>query len=730
VKLATANMIKQANTHLSMRMTLLFVVFVFWFLTSVPAYAFDDFPGVAISGSGSVVGTNSDATAQPSEPTAGGNAAFNPVNSIWYSWTAVASGTLVVQTCGSVATSFDTVLGIYTGATVAALSPLGFNDDTTNCSVAASVNFGSSVTVNVTAGTTYRIQVDGYGGATGAFFLQYEFTPPAAITVLKNDGSATEGGDTASFQVRLGSVPTANVTVNIAPSPSAQCTFVPTALTFTTANWNVLQQVTVTAVNDVLAEGAHTCSTGAITAVGGGFTGVTGIAPTFTITDNDTAALILQNTDSTTTEAGLTGTFTVRLATLPTANVSVTIGTSPQCTFATSPLTFTTANWNANQTVTVTAINDALIEGPHSCVTGAIAATGGGYTGVTGSAQTFTIVDNDVGGIIVVSTVATATEGGANGAFTVVLTAQPATDVTVTIATGAQCTFLPSPLTFTTGNWNTAQTVTTTAINDLLVEGAHSCTTGAITAAGSGYSGVTGTAPTFTITDNDTASLLLEKTANTTGVTAAGAVISYTIKVTNTGTVIATGITITDTLTSVTCPTSSANTIATLAPASFETCTANYSANQTDFDTNGGGDGDIDNTASAMGTAGGVSVSAADSATVLCTPVSTLTIVKSANKVGPLVVGDIVTYSFIAKNTGNVTLNDVSIAEVAFSGATPPLGTPALEALNDNAPANTPTQQSSDVTPNNGIWSVLKPNDEAVFLLDYTVTQADVDLLQ
>jgi uncharacterized repeat protein (TIGR01451 family) len=214
--------------------------------------------------------------------------------------------------------------------------------------------------------------------------------------------------------------------------------------------------------------------------------------------------------------------------------------------------------------------------------------------------------------------------------------------------------------------------VTATAVNDLIVEGAHSCTTGVISASGGGYTGITGTAPTFTITDNDTASITLAKNASVASVGSAGSVINYTIQISNTGNVAATAITVTDTLVSVVCPTSGGNTIATLAPSTSETCAASYIATQADFDTNGGGDGDIDNSASASGSAGGVPVAASGSEAVLCTQNPALTLVKSANQAGPLTAGQTIVYSFLATNTGNVTLSNVSIDETAFNGTSPP----------------------------------------------------------
>lgn len=593
-------------------------------LSCASAFATNTFPGETISGSGSISRSNVGATAETGEPTPDGNTAFQPLETMWYSWTAASAGTLVVQTCSAAGSTFDTVLGAFTGSAVNALTQIAANDDTTGCPVSVNANYGSRVTLQVSQGTTYRIQVDGYGSAEGTFLLQYTFTP-AAITVTTTDGSATEGGDTAAFTVRLATQPSASTTVTIAPDPSVQCTFAPATLTFTTANFATAQTVTATAVNDATPEGTHACSPGSITASGSNYSTVTGTPPVLTVVDND-QGLLIANTVPTATEGGATGAFTVRLTTLPTGTVTVTIAPDP--------------------------------------------------------------------------------------------------------ATPDQCTFASSTLTFTTGNWNVAQTVTTTAVNDLIVEGAHSCTTGVISAAGGGYAGVTGTAPTFTITDNDTASITLAKTASVASVTMPGQTINYSILITNTGTGAATSITVSDTLTPVTCPTSGTNTIASLAPAASETCTASYIAAQTDFDTNGGGDGDIDNTASATGTSGGVAVSASASRAVLCTPNPSLSFTKTANTSGPIVAGQVVRFFFDATNNGNVTLTNISPLETAFNGNNLPLGSISNELLTDNAPFNVPGQESTDAVANNGVWSVLKPNDSVRFYVDYTVNQVDIDLLQ
>jgi Ca2+-binding RTX toxin-like protein len=55
----------------------------------------------------------------------------------------------------------------------------------------------------------------------------------------------------------------------------------------------------------------------------------------------------------------------VRLNTQPSANVTVAITPESQVTVSLGALTFTPANWNVAQTVTVTAVDDAVVEGDH-----------------------------------------------------------------------------------------------------------------------------------------------------------------------------------------------------------------------------------------------------------------------------------------------------------------------------------------------------------------------------
>ncbi|MGI8758064.1 MAG: hypothetical protein ACR2K0_02030, partial [Acidimicrobiales bacterium] len=135
--------------------------------------------GQVISGaSGSVAGSNVEATKEPGEPDHAGNPGGA---SVWYRWTAPATGSARFDTAGS---SFDTTLAVYTGSSVSTLAPLASNDN-------ASGDFTSALNFPATAGAEYRIAVDGFSGATGSVVLNWsqpEPAPPATITVTSPNG--------------------------------------------------------------------------------------------------------------------------------------------------------------------------------------------------------------------------------------------------------------------------------------------------------------------------------------------------------------------------------------------------------------------------------------------------------------------------------------------------------------------------------------------------------------
>ena len=134
-------------------------------------------------------------------------------------------------------------------------------------------------------------------------------------------------------------------------------------------------------------------------------------------------------------------------------------------------LTFTTGNWATAQTVTATAVHDNNADDETVRVTHAADSTDSAYNAsLTIDAVTVSVTDDETAGVTVTAAASLGSpvvEGG-TGTYTVVLTSEPSADVTVT-ATSADAgavTVSPMVLTFTTGNWATAQTVTATAVHD------------------------------------------------------------------------------------------------------------------------------------------------------------------------------------------------------------------------------------------------------------------------
>jgi hypothetical protein len=102
-----------------------------------------------------------------------------------------------------------------------------------------------------------------------------------------------------------------------------------------------------------------------------------------------------------------------------------------------------------------------------------------------------------------------------------------------------------------------------------------------------------------------------------------------------------------------------------------------------------------------------------------------MTVTKSSSTPGPVAVGNVITYTYVVANTGNTTINSISVSESFNGNGTLPF--PRNETLTLDA---APTGDSSNGVTNDGTWAVLGPGDRVTFTAPYTVTQTDVDLLQ
>ena len=342
------------------------------------------------------------------------------------------------------------------------------------------------------------------------------FSPGLEFSFLGDELPHVTEGASTTYAVNLAMAPTATVVVTL--QGDAQVAVSPSTLTFTTQNWSVPQTVTVTGIDDSTVEGDHTgVVTHAISSSDPDWTGLESPTVTTAVTDNDTPiidVLVAQSGSGTqVTEGGATDTYTLRLASAPTSTVTVTAVPATGLVVSPTSVTFTTSNWATPQTVTVSAINDDVAHASRVLnVTHTTASSDTRYDGIAVTHVATTVLDDDVARLsVTAASGTTVAEAGATSiTASVRLTSQPTANVTVT-ATGTQVTAAPSTLTFTASNWNQAQSVTVTAIDDLVDEASPHAGVLALAASSSDtlYSGLTAS-QAVSVTDDDTAAVVAD----------------------------------------------------------------------------------------------------------------------------------------------------------------------------------------------------------------------------
>ena len=299
------------------------------------------------------------------------------------------------------------------------------------------------------------------------------------------------------------------------------------ALTFTTADWNEAQTVTVSAGSDADAENDTATIEHTIVGADYGVNSVTADDVTVTVTDGDTASTRVMLTVNPTvvgegasaTTVTVTGTLNNAARTEGTAvTVTVSSGTASASDFA--PVSAFTLTIDANQPsgtamFTLTPTDDDVDEADETLTVEGSTAVGE----LNLTATTVTITDDDERGVQVSPTTLTVPEGG-DGTYTVVLTSQPTGPVTVTPLHGSGDTdvTVSGALTFTTADWNEAQTVTVSAGSDADAKNDTATIEHTIVGADYGANSVTADDVTVTVADGDTASTRVTLTVDPTAV--------------------------------------------------------------------------------------------------------------------------------------------------------------------------------------------------------------------
>ncbi len=304
----------------------------------------------------------------------------------------------------------------------------------------------------------------------------------AGITVSPLTGlSTTEGGGSDTFTVVLNSQPTANVTTTLSSSNPNEGVISTNSLVFTSDNWDTPQTVIVTGVNDSDIDGdiPYTITTSAAVSNDPHYDLMDPDDILVINSDDDVADIIVSPTSGlATTELGGTSTFTVVLESRPIFSVTINITSSNTTEGVVTPtsLIFTDANFDDPQLVTVTGVDDDVVDGEieYTILTSEAISDDVNFSGLNPPDVTVMNADDDVAGITITPTSAlTTTEIGGSDTFNIVLDTEPVASVIVVLGSSdtTEGTVPPSSLRFEIEEWNIPQTVTVTGINDYLDDG-------------------------------------------------------------------------------------------------------------------------------------------------------------------------------------------------------------------------------------------------------------------
>ena len=300
-----------------------------------------------------------------------------------------------------------------------------------------------------------------------------------ARVIIPSTVVTADEGSTGLFTIVLETQPVADVTLALTSSQTGDFTVSPTTYTFTPTTWNTSTQFTITGIADVDAIDDTGRIDVGITTTDTKYGALIVADIPVTITDNSVRRLTVQRTTASFAENGGTGSFGVKLNTLPMGDVTVTTTSTPPTIVTVNPnsLTFTTDNWAIEQFFDVTGVNDDIDnENNKREVTITVVPSGADYTNLVDPETNEPVItdlkftvndDTDRRGLILDHASGFVTEGEANDAYTLVLRSEPTAQVTITLTINepALATVI-SPLTFNFENWNTPQDVSITPTDD------------------------------------------------------------------------------------------------------------------------------------------------------------------------------------------------------------------------------------------------------------------------
>ena len=346
--------------------------------------------------------------------------------------------------------------------------------------------------VNISANATSTdISYNGVGSTTPVTVVDSGISAGITITTTGGNSVTESSGTTDTFTVQLNSAPTSNVTLTLTSADTGEVTVAPSSVIFSSGNFSTPQTVTLTAVEDNLADGNQTINVSAnATSTDIPYNGLSQATPV-TVIDSGVAAartVTLTTTGTTSITEGDSGTTSRTVtATLSASSIeATTVGLSFSGTasgggidYSLSDTIITISAGATTATSTVSVTGDQIDEDNETARISITTVSGGEVAREDGTQIViFTIADDDTAAIDLrhggaVGDNSTVSETGTQDNLTIALGSQPTGNVVIDLTSEdtGEFTVSPTQVTFTTGNWNTTQTLTVTGVNDSIADG-------------------------------------------------------------------------------------------------------------------------------------------------------------------------------------------------------------------------------------------------------------------
>ena len=296
------------------------------------------------------------------------------------------------------------------------------------------------------------------------------------VGIIYDDSSIIlNEGQSVVRTFKLKSQPLADVVLNISSDHNDKLTISSKQMIFTSSNWNINQSVIFTAIDDNIASGdlsfnikIKPSSTDAL------YNNIPENVIPVTVKDDDIAGIIYDSTSSILNE-GQYITRTFKLKSQPTSNVTLNISSnnSSRLSISKPSLIFTASNWDTEQSVKFTAIDDSIDDGDVTVSVNIKSSSADINYNNLSSGFEIIVKDNDTSGIIADTTQATINEGQ-HITRTFKLKSQPTSNVVLNISsndTNSRLSISKSSLVFTESNWNIEQSVVFTSIDNNIKDG-------------------------------------------------------------------------------------------------------------------------------------------------------------------------------------------------------------------------------------------------------------------